>query len=42
MTETQAVVALTRIVEIWEQLFPAEQARTVRTFASGEGHGHPQ
>jgi hypothetical protein len=30
MTATQVAVALTRIDEIWEQLFPAEQARVVR------------
>lgn len=30
MTETQVAVALTRINEIWKQLFPAEQARIVR------------
>lgn len=30
MTETEVGVALTRIDEIWEQLFPAEQARVVR------------
>jgi hypothetical protein len=30
MTEIEVSVALNRIDEIWEQLFPAEQARVVR------------
>ncbi len=30
MTETQVAAAMTRINEIWKQLFPAEKARIVR------------